>query len=94
MTQFDEIKQYSQLYEENKKLLTENKELKKLLKEGKQLFSNVSDLLNLKKIADNGMMFAKIPGIIRKIQDNPKLMEEILQFINKLNQYEATGNSQ
>lgn len=74
--------------EEIKKLQQENEELKALIKEGKVIFNNISEIINIKQIAKNNMMMARIPFLIRKIQDNPNMMDEILNFVNKLNRYE------
>lgn len=73
-------------------LRKENEELKHLIKEGREIFENVSDILNLKKIAESNMLFAKLPAIIRKIQDNPELINNVIQFIDKIKKYENTGN--
>jgi hypothetical protein len=75
-------------------LRRENEELKALLHEGKEIFGKITDILNLKKIAQSNMLFAKLPGIIRKVQENPAIIEEVLQFVNKLNKYENTGTGQ
>lgn len=87
----DNLRSFNQILNENINLSKENEELKSLLKEGKEIFNKISDIINIKKIAESNMLFAKLPGIIRKIQDNPDMIEEIMKFINKLNKYENAG---
>lgn len=81
-------------FQELQRLRKENEELKQLLHEGRTLFSKVSELLNLKKIAQSNMLFAKLPLLIRTIQNNPMIIEDILQFLKKIEKYENTRTGQ
>lgn len=80
--------------QELQRLRKENEELKALLEEGKALFENFSDLLSIKKFASMNLLLGKLPIVIRKIQDNPDMMDKVLKFIEKLKKYESTGNTQ
>lgn len=75
-------------FQELERLRKENEELKEVIKEGIHIFNYISDFIGLKKAAMNHMLLAKIPFLIRKVQDNPDLIEQIMEYINKIKKYE------
>lgn len=77
-------------FDEIQRLRKENEELKALIKEGKEKFEKIKDILNIKEIANMNMLFVKLPLIIRSIQNNPELIQEILNYLEKLKKYENT----
>ncbi len=75
-------------FEELQRLRKENENLKGLIKEGHEIFNKLDSIINIKKMANMNFLFASMGRIIRTIQNNPDLIEEIIAYIQKLKKYE------
>lgn len=73
---------------ELERLRCENEQLKQLIAEGKEKISQIVDIINLKEIANDNMLFIKMPMIVRKFQNNPRMIEEIVAYVKRLNEVE------
>ena len=71
--------------EKNKKLEAENKMLKAHLKEGREVFSILNDVLGIQAAAESGMLLLKIPLIIRKTQQQPEIIDNVTNYLDKIN---------
>lgn len=74
--------------QELERLRAENEQLRQLIAEGKQKILQIVDIINLKEIANENLLFVKLPMIIRKIQNNPRMIEDMIAFANKLKSFE------
>lgn len=74
--------------QELERLRAENEQLRQIIAEGKQKILQIVDIINLKEIANENLLFIKLPMIIRKIQNNPRMIEDMVAFANKLKSFE------
>ncbi|MBW6482836.1 MAG: hypothetical protein K0B10_07225 [Vicingaceae bacterium] len=76
---------------ENKiaELEAENKKLKALIVEGKKVFTTVNEVLGIEKAANSGFFAAKIGSIIMKVQKQPEIIEELADYLQKIEQLEV-----
>jgi hypothetical protein len=65
-------------------LLNENKLLKSQLIEGATLFKSVVSVLGIGEGANSGTLMLKIPKMIHQFQQNPKLIDDIVSYIDKI----------
>ena len=63
----------------------ENKALKDLVKEGKSIFKMLNDTLGLEAAAKSNFFMAKMASIVRKVQRNPEIFNDIITYSQKIN---------
>jgi len=65
-------------------LEAENANLKNLLREGKKVFGVLDDTLGIQKAAESNFFMAKIATIISKVQRNPDVVEDLTNYLQKV----------
>ena len=68
-------------------LIEQNKKMKAAIKKAHEKYLSVSELIDLKKIAERGNLTLALPKVLRKVMNNPAIFEGMPEILIELEEF-------